>query len=141
MSKIFEKFWRPRYPHMSPTEQAIWDSFLKITKLEFIRVEYDVRVGPGYVPEWLKAPNLVKMSKMLTQLRIDAVGETKDEIWIFEVKPRAGRSALGQLESYGYWYIMQLAPRKPVRLAVVCRFIDPNMVEVFEARGISVFMV
>ncbi|MHC1600500.1 MAG: hypothetical protein ACXQS5_06760 [Candidatus Methanospirareceae archaeon] len=81
------------------------------------------------------------MAIALTQLRIDAVGETPREIWIFEVKPRAGRSALGQLESYGYWYIRQYAPRKPVKLAVVCESIDPNMPDVFREHGIEVFVV
>jgi len=141
MMAQYERWWRPRYPHMSPTEQAIWDAFLRVCPLEFISVGYDVRVGPGYVPEWLKEPELIKMSRMLTQLRIGVVAETDTEIWIFEVKPRAGRSALGQLEAYGYWYIREKAPAKPVRLGVICRYVDPNMAAVFEARGIDVFVV
>jgi len=153
----------PQYPHMSPHESAIWRRFMEVTKLKFIRFEYDVHVGVGYVPEYLLREleekeklyeqgkitfheleltrNIVKSSKMLTQLRIDVVGETEHEVWVFEVKPRAGRSALGQVESYAYWYLRQYKPAKAIRPAVVCEDIDPNMPDVFSARGVSVFVV
>jgi len=152
-----------RYPHMGPEESKIWHKFLAITNLNFIRINYDVRVGPGYVPEslmneYLRKKELyekglisedelkiteaiIKSAQALTQLRIDAVGETDKNIWIFEVKPRAGRSALGQLESYYYWYIRQYRPRKPVRLGVVCYEVDPNLEPIFHSKNIAIFKV
>jgi len=135
------EFVRPSYPHMGPYESEIWQRFLLTTDMRFIKIDYDVRVGPGYDPGEQYPENIRKMAIALTQLRIDAVAETPNEIWIFEVKPRAGRSALGQLEAYGYWYLRQYRPTKLVRLAVVCREVDPNMVEVFRERGIHIFKV
>jgi len=126
---------------MGPQEQEIWDRFLVKYGHRFLRFEYDVRVGPGYDPGPRYPDYLRKMAISLTQLRIDAVGYTEEEIWIFEVKPRAGRSMLRQLLSYGYWYLKQYNPAKPVRLAGVCERIDPNMVEVFRQRGIEIFLV
>jgi len=130
-----------RYPHMSPTEAAIWTKFLTITDMQFLAIVYDLHLGPGYVPEWLKEPALIKMAKTLTQLRVDALAESDVAYWIFEVKPRAGRSALGQIDAYTYWFVKEYAPAKPVYKAVVCRFVDVNMVEVFRQRGVEVFLV
>ena len=135
------KWWRPKYPHLSPQEVMLWHEFLRQTKLKFIKVDYDVHVGPGYVPSWLKDPKLRYMCKRLTQLRIDVVAETRDEIWIFEIKPRAGRSALGQLISYAYWYRHDFKPTKPIRLGVICRDVDYNLIPIFEQRGIAIFKV
>jgi len=153
----------PRYPHMGPQEAIIWHKFLAMNILDFIKIEYDVRVGTGYLPKWLEmeyedkvrlyekglitrkelevTEAIIKSVTSLTKLRIDAVGETKDAIWIFEVKPRAGRSALGQLESYYYWYVRQYRPRKPVRLACVCYEVDPNLEPIFRSKGIYIFKV
>lgn len=153
----------PRYPHMGPEECRIWHKFLATTKLNFIRIDYDVHVGTGYIPDYLMKEYLrrkeqyekgiityeefheieavVKSITALTQLRIDAVGETDREIWIFEVKPRAGRSALGQLEAYRFWYVRQFRPAKPVRLAVVCYDVDKNLEPIFASKGIEVFRV
>lgn len=152
-----------RYPHMGPEESLIWHKFLATTPLDFIRIEYDVHVGTGYVPsslyeEWRQKRKLyekglitreeleeveavIKSVTALTQLRIDAVCETEDAIWIFEIKPRAGRSALGQLESYHYWYVRQYRPSKPVRLAVVCYEVDKNLEPIFQSKGIYIFRV
>lgn len=134
-------FIRNRYPHMGPKEAEIWTRFLLTTKMRFIDIWYDVRVGPGFDPGPTYDETIRRMAIQLTQLRIDAVGETEHEIWIFEVKPRAGRSALGQLTSYAYWYMRQKKPSKPLRLAVVCEDVDPNMPDVYRSRGIEIFKV
>jgi len=134
-----------------------------MTPLRFIRLEYDVRVGTGYIPAWLEAEYreklrlyekglisrrelelteaTIKSFRSLTQLRIDVVGETDREVWIFEVKPRAGRSALGQLEAYYWWYLKQYRPTKPVRLACVCYDVDRNLEPIFHSKGIKIFRV
>ena len=155
--------FKPKYPHMGPKEAQIWDRFLATTNLKFIKIEYDVRVGPGNLPAYLKeryehekralkegkispdefrlTQNIVKMAIQLTQLRIDVVAETSDSIWIFEVKGRAGRSALGQLLSYHYWYVRQYRPRKRIRLGIVCIDFDRNLLPLFEMYNIYVFKV
>ena len=136
-----ERFIMPKYPHMGPEEAAIWSDFLRKTNLEFIAIEYDVRVGPPNVP-----PHLMDLAEatgmdVLTRLRIDAVGHTKNEIWLFEVKHKIGRSALGQLLEYGDWYVHDFSPTKPVRLAAVGRVTDPSTMESFRRRGMYIFLV
>ena len=132
---------RPRYPHMGPIEAMIWTDFLRKTNLEFINIEYDVKVGPGNIPPGMEDIARETGFDILTKLRIDAVGETKNEIWVFEVKYRAGRSALGQLIAYADWFMYEYSPKKPLRLAVVCRQVDNNMIEPFRRRGIEIFIV
>lgn len=153
----------PRYPHMGAVEAKIWHRFLSTTKINFINIQYDVRVGTGYIPKWLESEyrnklelyekglitlkeleevkSIIRSVQSLTQLRIDVVAETEKEIWIIEVKPRAGRSALGQLEAYHFWFIKQYKPTKPVRLAVVCYEVDKNMEPIYASKGIRIFKV
>jgi len=126
---------------MSPREVNLWTRFLTNTKLQFLRIDYDVRLGPGYDPGIQYPPEIRTMAVALTQLRVDAIGETQDNIIIFEVKPEASLTALGQLKSYGYWYSRQYAPTKPVLTAVVCETIAPNMEPVFAEHGILIFKV
>ena len=135
------KFIQPRYPHMGPIEARIWSAFLEGTDLTFTKIEYDVRVGPGNMPSYSLPEDIANMWKSLTQLRIDAVGHRVGEIWIFEVKPRAGRSGLGQLLAYKTWYQHDYKPMKPIRLGIVCQEIDQNMIEVYKSYGIDIFQV
>ena len=139
--KPAKEFITLRYPHMSELESRIWTEFLRTTDLKFYWINYDVRVGPGYVPEYITEENIRRMALALTKLRIDAVGETDEAIWIFEVKPRAGRTALGQLESYVYWYVHDYKPKKPVIGAVVCIHVDPNIERLFRMKQYRIFTV
>jgi len=134
-------FLAPKYPHMGPWESVIWEDFLLTTDLKFVAVWYDVRVGPGFDPGEGYEDYIREMAKALTKLRIDACAQGEKYCWVFEVKPRAGRSALGQVISYAHWIQRDYPPPLPLRLAVVCREIDPNMPPVYESRGIVVFVV
>jgi len=134
-------FIRARYPGMKPAESEIFTRFLMETDLTFTKIEYNVRVGLGYDPGPQYPENIRKMMIQLTQLRIDAVGHRKDEIWLFEVKLRAGMSAIGQLISYAEWYRAQYKPKKPIRLGVIAEYYDPNVLPIYETRGISLFLV
>jgi len=136
-----ERFIRPTYPHMGPEEARIWTDYLRKNIVEFIDVEYDVRVGPPNVPDELMDLARATGIDVLTRLRIDAVGHTKDEVWIHEVKHKIGRSALGQLIEYGDWYVRDFQPTKVVRLVAVGRQTDRATIESFRSRGILIFLV
>jgi hypothetical protein len=130
-----------KYPHLLPAEVRIWDRWMSQHKDEFIDFEYDVHVGEGIEirPEW--GDEIARMAKLLTQKRIDAVGYKPSEIWIFEVKPHAGLSALGQLIGYRDLYQKKYFPTVPIRLAVVCETIDPDVEVLMRERGIVVYKV
>ncbi|MEM4976305.1 MAG: hypothetical protein QXT64_03155 [Desulfurococcaceae archaeon] len=134
-------FVRPSYPHFSELENRLWTAFLLRTDMKFVKLEYDVRVGSGNMPSYPLPPDIEAMWRALTQLRIDVVAHRIAEIWIFEVKGRAGRSALGQVLSYKRWYEEQYKPTKPVKVGIVCQEVDQNMIPIFEEYGVDIFQV
>ena len=126
---------------MMPLERPIWRRFLERTDLVFVRLEYDLHLGRGSPidpswPEWL-----VRQVRAVSRKRVDVVGHTASEVIIFEVKPRAGMSALGQCLSYRELYVREKAPTLPVRMMVVCERVEPDVPVVFERYGVEVTVV
>ncbi len=130
-----------KYPHMMPREIPIWERFLAKYGDKFLGFEYDVHLGKGIArdpswPDWLW-----KVVQATSRKRADAVGETDREIWIFEVKPRVGFSAVGQLLGYGVLLLEEWRPRKPIRLAAVCERTAPDIEPILREFGIELFIV
>ena len=133
-----------KYPHLMPNEIPLWERFLAIWGKNFEGFEYDVRVGrgvdpgPGYEEQWRR------LAIELTKKRIDAVGRRDGIVYIFEVKPQAGLSALGQLLSYRILYRETFQYRGPLRLAVVTDRLNDDerlvyrryLVEIYEVGGV-----
>ena len=128
-----------RFPHLLPNEEKIWLRFLQIYGDQFENYRYDVRVGRGVDPgpryEW----KWRKLAIMLTQKRIDVVAERDGEVWIFEVKPDAGLSAIGQVLSYRVLYREQFKEKRPIKLAIVTTRVDDDIREVAKEYGIVVY--
>lgn len=126
---------------MLPGDVALWDRFLSKHGQYFDRFDYDVHVGIGVrAPGGLETAQVQAISS-LTQKRIDAVGYRDDEVWIFEVKPDAGLSALGQL--VGYRWLWQREREVPGRLytAVVTDNVNEDEKFLFAREGIRVYIV
>jgi len=117
---------RPRYTHMSPYECLLWDEYLFRFADFYDRFEYDVHVGEGAALPGVTEPEFLAAGKLLTQKRIDAVGSRPGEIWLYEVKPDAGLSALGQLMAYRDLYIRQFHPIESLHLAIVTDHLNPD---------------
>jgi len=104
---------------MMPNDITVWELFLTANPVRFDRLEYDVHVGKGYgydedSPDWH-----VRLTRGLTQFRIDVVGWISSEPTIIEVKPYAGLSTLGQLLGYRFFFIREIhTPILPHLLAV-----------------------
>lgn len=135
------EFLMPSYPGLGEIEESIWERFLTSTGMEFISIYHNAHLGPGgRVDEWADE-EIKQMWKAKTKLRVDAIGETESEYWIFEVKPRFGRSAEGQLTSYSYYFVREKNPDKPSRKACVCSRTDPNMEAIADVRNVRIFQV
>jgi len=124
-----------------PMERAIWTRFRSLAPFPLDEERFSVRLGagapiPASVPPWLKAD-----VKALTQKRADVIVRSGTDIWLFEIKPRAGFSALGQLLGYSVLYLAEYEPVKPPRLAIVASFSQPDLAVVLAQFGISVFLV
>jgi len=95
---------RFRYPHMLPADQLLWDVFLPKYGSYWDGFDYDIHVGEGVGPLPGYPPGIARAALSLTQKRIDAVGYRGSEVWVFEIKPHAGLSAIGQVLSYSELY-------------------------------------
>ena len=93
-----------KYPHLMPEDVKIWNKFISGNPEFFKEVEYDVKVGEGR--EYPEAPEgpIKEDMKYLSKKRIDVVGFTNDEIYVIELKPKAGMKAIGQALSLAELY-------------------------------------
>ena len=137
----FPPSWRGRYAHMRDVEVPLWNRFLDLYGVGFEAFEYDVRVGP---PSGAAAGFDAQTQAVfadLSRLRIDAVGYRPGEVWLLEVMPYAGPSAVGKLVGYGVLFAQDRQPAERVRLGLVTDRFTPAMAEVFRAEEVQVWVV
>ena len=138
---IAQAWIRTYYPHMLADEARIWTKFLQTTNLEFQKITYDVHLGQGTLP-LPGEPEFMKILRLaVTRKRVDAVAETAEDIWIFEVKPRIGMSALGQLVNYFELYQSEYRPTKAVMLAAIGEREAPDIRAAFDLYAVNIILV
>lgn len=132
---------RIRYPHMMREEVEIWRAFLKKYGEKFTGFRYDVHVGEGVgrLPKYDKKTQ--DMAIRLTQKRIDVVAYRGSDIFIVEIKDRAGMSAVGQLVVEKRLYEKKYGIDKVSGLAIVARSIDNDVRKVAEEMRIQITLV
>jgi len=132
---------RFRYKHMLPNDKRIWDRFLEQYGDYFDYFDYDVRVGEG-VGDIVGVDELTKeIALALTRKRIDAVGFRGEEVWVFEIKPRAGLSALGQVTAYEELWNKDFRPRRVSYKAIVTDRTDNDIRYLCQTQGIRLYEV
>ena len=129
------------YPHMLEDEARIWTRFLETTDLVFEKITYDVHLGLGVLPLPSDPAWMGNLLSAVTKKRVDAVGETRNDIWIFEVKPRISMSALGQLVTYFELYQAEYRPTKAVMLAAIGEREAPDIRSSFELYAVNIILV
>lgn len=136
-----EAWIRTHYPHMRSDEARIWTQFLTKTDLDFVTILYDLHLGSGVLPLPGDPEYMRRLLSAVTKKRVDAVGETETDIWIFEVKPRISMSALGQLVTYFELYQEEHRPVKPVMLAAIGEREAPDMRAAYELYAVNIILV
>ena len=127
--------------HMLPRDIAIWRRFLLQHEEEFTEFRYDVHVGPKLRLEDPNASWIGDFSERALSLRIDVVGFKAEEVWVIEVKPNAGLSALGQLMAYRYYLDPSIYAGKVLKACVVtdyARHYMPPLDRAFEIERVIV---
>jgi len=126
---------------MMPGDVPLWQRFLTQHGEYFDSFDYDRHVGQGVDidPAWPE--EIVRAALALTQKRIDAVGYKGPEVWLFEVKPDAGLSALGQLLSYKALWERDPVNPKVTYLAIITDRLNPDEQFLFESHGIRTYIV
>jgi len=89
-----------RYPHMGVEDVVVWEEYIKAYADLWDSFDYDIRVGRGREPNPEVDPMWHGAIRKNSQFRIDAVGFRAGRATIFEVKPKAALSAVGQLMVY-----------------------------------------
>ena len=126
-----------KFPHFSIEEAEVLERFQETRRLVG-DWSYDVRLKSIKAEEVkIEDPVLRQMWEALTAKRIDAVCETREDINIIEVKRVMLPSGIGQLMLYSYMYNQQFKPTKPVKLWLIAKYHDPDIVEYCKMVGIK----
>ena len=126
---------------MLSDEARIWTKFIETTDLEFESITYDVHLGIGVLPLPSDPDYMRRLLSAVTKKRVDAIGETSECIWIFEVKPRISMSALGQLITYFELYHEEYRPVKSVMLAAIGEREAPDIRSSFDLYAVNIILV
>lgn len=124
---------------MSKLDSILWSEFIKRNGKDFESFDYDLPVGDGSPVEVDTPTWLAKDWSDLTKKRIDAVGYRTNGAALFEVKPRAGTSALGQLLTYQELFKISFPRTTIISLNVVCQTILPEEILLYTTYKINVY--
>lgn len=114
---------------MGPADKALWLRYLAIGGAVNAPFEYDLRVGEGVrLPD--NADRMTqKAAAALTTKRIDVVWRKDETVFICEVKPRAGASAIGQLLNYRNLYRSTISTANNIRLVLITDILQPDIIQ------------
>lgn len=129
-----------KYPHMDQQDIKVWERFIEKYPDYYDSVDYDVRVGEGREYPMAEEGPYKEDMKLLTQLRIDAVGYKGDEIHIIEVKPRLSFTALGQTITYTNLYAKTYPVSNRLIPVVVAEEEVPDVRKTADDMGITVLL-
>ncbi len=88
------------YPHMAKLDAALWERFLDQYGGNFSAVAYDLALG-GFMPDETLGPEEQRLGyQYSTAMKVDAVLQRAEEVWIVEVKPSGATSAVGAALCY-----------------------------------------
>jgi len=129
------------FPGMSKAEARIWREFLKQVRLPAGKLYYNVRVG-RMVP-WTPGESwwVSVVRSAVSRTRADALLATANSYWLFEVKTRAGLSAVGQALGYAYLFSEAIAGELPVLPVIVCDRVTMDVSGVAQHEGVGLFSI
>jgi len=130
-----------KFPRMSSEDTQIWKRFLSQFGENFSSFDYDFKVGDGVTPDLPIPEKFLNDFKELTKKRIDALGYNPSGVTIFEVKPRAGTSALGQLLTYKNLFVKSYPGVNVIALVLVCELATDEEVQLYQQYGIQIFIL
>lgn len=108
------------YPHLLPPDVPVWEWFLHNHGDQYLRFDYDVRVGPGVHATGVAEKRVRQSAFDLSRRRVDAVGYRSNGIDIIEITQRADLKAIGQLVSYPILYIHTFGSHPGIQSLLVC---------------------
>lgn len=132
---------RLKYPGMLPREIIVMRNWLKLHESEYDRFQFNVRLGAGHDPGASHDDNIRAMAIMNTQKRVDAVAWRGEQVFLIEVKDRAGFSAVGQLVGYDALWRQDHPADPPPKLLLVCNRFVADILPLLSRQGIELAVV
>jgi hypothetical protein len=126
-----------KFPHLLQEDIELWELFLEKHKDNYLRFDYDIKVGDGRDPGEDFPANIRKMAHDLSMRRIDVIGYKADAITIIEITKSAGLKAVGQMESYPILYKRKFAPVQRVDTLIVAGKIEADIEPILIEKGID----
>lgn len=129
------------YPHMSVADTAIWERFIDKFPDAYQQCQYDFHVGEAPPFNTLMDDGSDKNQDKLYRLRIDVVAGSPLGIDIIEIKPSAGPSTIGQIQSYKTLYVRDEEQTGPVGMIIITDRENPNMDYLCKTGGVKLIIV
>lgn len=141
LGQEFQITWRGDPQQMLPADVPLWHLFLDKFAWMFDRFYYNVRVGGPDISKIKGDPAIARMWYASTAKRIDAIGETKKDLWIIEVASSPYLRAVGQCLSYKFLWEQDPKINKPARMVLVCYFLDSDLKAVLKHYAVDVIEI
>jgi len=133
--------YRHKYPHLIGDDTAVWTRFISKFPDRFDTVDYDIKVGSGTDPNFIKGDKSGEYWAMLTKKRIDVVAWKGNFPTIIEVKKRTSLFTLGQILGYRFLYTRENPSIRVVKSLIVCATIYQDDIDVLNHYGIDFIIV
>lgn len=128
-------------PQMLPEDVPTWQKFRRTFGEIFLRFYYNVKLGGQLLTDPSIPDNMKKSWYYSTAKRVDAVGETRDEVWLIEVTSNPGLRALGQCATYRALWALDPKINKPAIPVLVVDMIDQDLRFSASVEGVRVMEV
>jgi hypothetical protein len=132
---------RFKYPHLKENEEAIWTRFIDAFPDAYDAVDYDVLVGTGVEPKPEDSEAMKKDKEYLSKKKIDVVGYKAENIYIIEIRPRAGLDMIGKLIAYVELYRSIAPTGKTIKAVLITDEEMPDIRTLAERMGILLHIV
>lgn len=129
------------YPHMGPADVHLWNEFIEKYPTAFETCDYDVLVGQGVNVGDTANDIYAHDFRQLTQKRIDIVGYRPSEIWIIEVRPYAGASAMGHILGYKRLFQEKHPSETNINMAIITNAEQSDFAPLYKENGITLWTV
>lgn len=119
-----------KYAHLLPKDTEIMTRYLQQNGNHIEAIAYDVHVGEGIDVGTEYPPEIIRMSKAISRMRLDALARQDGKYIIIEAKPSAGVTAIGQVLSYLYLIGVSYPTIKPLKMLIVTDFLRPDVLKI-----------
>ena len=129
------------YPHLKMHDIVIWERFIMAHPDFFESCDYDVVVGDFRGADIKLEPEWQADREYLGKYKIDVIGYREENIYIIEIKPKAGAKALGQIIMYDALYTRDFKPEGPTIAMIITDELMPNMQDLCQEHAIMIMKV